>query len=126
MSQHPAKLSRRRFLAAQFPPDVKQDLTAFLEQVRDPLAVRSSSLLEDSLYQPFTGVYDTFMLANNHARLNRRVDLLVTANMQDFNFALTNLSQMPMVRPIYDPRISPRSLTPFKSATKVIRQHIST
>ena len=40
------------------------ELLAYLEQVRYPLAVRSSSLLEDSQYQPFTGVYETFMLPN--------------------------------------------------------------
>jgi len=39
-------------------------LRTFLAEARYPLAVRSSSLLEDSQYQPFTGVYETFMLAN--------------------------------------------------------------
>ena len=38
----------------------------YLEQTSYPLAVRSSSLLEDSQYQPFTGVYETFMLPNSH------------------------------------------------------------
>jgi hypothetical protein len=38
-----------------------------LAQVNHPLAVRSSSLLEDSQYQPFTGVYETFMLGNQQA-----------------------------------------------------------
>ena len=38
-----------------------------------PLAVRSSSLLEDSLYQPFAGVYQTYMLPNNHPDLERRL-----------------------------------------------------
>jgi hypothetical protein len=44
---------------------VERDLAAFVEGVRTPLAVRSSSLLEDSQHQPFTGVYDTCMLAND-------------------------------------------------------------
>jgi CheY-like chemotaxis protein len=54
-----------RFLAAELPAEVVRDLAAFLGAVRWPLAVRSSSLLEDSQDQPFTGVYDTFMLPNN-------------------------------------------------------------
>lgn len=53
-----------RFLAARLPDSVRDDLTVLVERVRRPLAVRSSSLLEDSQYQPFTGVYDTCMLAN--------------------------------------------------------------
>ena len=54
------------FLRAPLPRDVVRKLRAFTDAVRWPLAVRSSSILEDSQYQPFTGVYDTFMLPNNH------------------------------------------------------------
>jgi hypothetical protein len=53
-----------RFRAAPFPDDVLEGLAAFLGLARYPLAVRSSSLLEDSPYQPFSGVYETVMLAN--------------------------------------------------------------
>jgi len=55
---------QQRFLDSPLPIPLQADLTAFLEEVRYPLAVRSSSLLEDSQYQPFTGVYETFMLGN--------------------------------------------------------------
>lgn len=55
----------QRFLETPFPEKAQRDLVAFLKRVRQPLAVRSSSLLEDSLHQPFTGVYDTLMLRNN-------------------------------------------------------------
>jgi hypothetical protein len=59
----------RRFLAARFPQDVREDLAAFLAEVDYPLAMRSSSLLEDSQQQSFTGVYETFMLGNErHGR----------------------------------------------------------
>ncbi len=68
-----------RFLDARLPDDVHADLEVFVEHVRWPLAVRSSSLLEDSQYQPFTGVYDTFMLANRHADTRVRLDRLVAA-----------------------------------------------
>ena len=57
----------RRFAAATFPAEVQSRLASYLEQVRYPLAVRSSSLLEDSQYQPLAGVYQTYMLRNNHA-----------------------------------------------------------
>ena len=63
----------RRFLKAPLPREVVQDLVAFLDSVHWPLAVRSSSLLEDSQYQPFTGVYETFMLPNNAAALRERL-----------------------------------------------------
>jgi hypothetical protein len=57
----------RRFLeAARFPEQILADLAAFLDLVTTPLAVRSSSLLEDSQYHPFAGVYETYMLPNKH------------------------------------------------------------
>ncbi len=59
------KQIQRRFLAARFPESVEKDLAAFLQHRRQPLAVRSSSLLEDNQYQPFAGIYKTFMLPNN-------------------------------------------------------------
>jgi CheY-like chemotaxis protein len=54
-----------RFVGAPLPSDVQADLESFAELIRYPLAVRSSSLLEDSQYQPFAGIYSTFMLPNN-------------------------------------------------------------
>jgi CheY-like chemotaxis protein len=56
---------RARFAAARLPRETELDLEALLERERSPLAVRSSSLLEDSQQHPFTGVYDTLMLAND-------------------------------------------------------------
>lgn len=55
---------QQRFLDSPLPVSLRESLKAFLDEVRYPLAVRSSSLLEDSQYQPFTGVYETFMLGN--------------------------------------------------------------
>jgi Pyruvate phosphate dikinase, AMP/ATP-binding domain len=68
-----------RFLRAELSAEVKQQLGAFLSVVRYPLAVRSSSLLEDSQYRPFAGIYDTFMLPNEHSRLDVRLRQLFTA-----------------------------------------------
>ncbi|MBP7747553.1 MAG: histidine kinase [Phycisphaerae bacterium] len=59
------ELITRTFLDADLPADVLRNLRAFLETVRTPLAVRSSSLLENAQYHPFAGVYQTHMLPNN-------------------------------------------------------------
>jgi CheY-like chemotaxis protein len=69
----------RRFLAAPFPVTLIDKLLAFLQEVRYPLAVRSSSLLEDSQYQPFSGVYETFMLANQNPDIQLRLEQLLEA-----------------------------------------------
>jgi CheY-like chemotaxis protein len=57
----------RKFLAdGIFPEDLLGDLAAFLHLIQEPLAVRSSSMLEDSQYHPFAGVYETYMIPNSH------------------------------------------------------------
>ena len=61
------------------PNPFRADLRAFLEKVTFPLAVRSSSLLEDSQYQPFSGVYDTFMLGNHDRDIEVRLRQLTEA-----------------------------------------------
>lgn len=60
------------FLNASLPPTVVGDIRDFIRQVKRPLAVRSSSLLEDALYQPFAGIYYTKMLPNNQTDLDAR------------------------------------------------------
>jgi len=69
----------QRFLAASLPASLRDQLLAFLSEVHYPLAVRSSSLLEDSQYQPFTGVYETFMLGNQDSDLVIRLEQLMEA-----------------------------------------------
>ncbi len=69
----------KAFLAAPLPKAVMADLRRFLEHVRWPLAVRSSSLLEDSQYLPLSGVYQTYMLPNNHPNPKHRLAQLVQA-----------------------------------------------
>ncbi len=68
-----------RFLAAPFPAAVRLDLLAFLRVARHPLAVRSSSILEDSQHQPFSGVYQTLMLANAQVSEEARLEQVVEA-----------------------------------------------
>lgn len=69
----------RLFLDTKLPEGIYDDLRAFLDLVRYPLAVRSSSLLEDSQFQPFAGVYSTYMLPNSHPDLDVRLDQLCDA-----------------------------------------------
>jgi CheY-like chemotaxis protein len=68
----------RRFLAARFPQDARDDLAALLPRLGGPLAVRSSSLLEDSQFQPFAGIYETFMIGQGAAP-ERRLERLIRA-----------------------------------------------
>jgi hypothetical protein len=51
-----------RFVQAKLPSRVYQDLYAFISVVKNPIAIRSSSKLEDSHYQPFAGIYSTYMI----------------------------------------------------------------
>ncbi len=70
----------RRFLKAEhFPTEIISELANFLDVIKTPLAVRSSSLLEDSQYHPFAGIYETYMLPNNNSNpLIRLNELLIT------------------------------------------------
>ncbi|NOQ23687.1 MAG: histidine kinase [Candidatus Aegiribacteria sp.] len=67
------------FLEAHMPADVKIMLRTFLEEVHYPIAVRSSSLLEDSPAHPFAGIYNTYMLPNNHPDMDVRISQLLDA-----------------------------------------------
>ncbi|HSQ75701.1 MAG TPA: PEP/pyruvate-binding domain-containing protein, partial [Bacteroidota bacterium] len=61
-----SELAERFLSAPHFPQDILRRLSEFLDLMHEPLAVRSSSVLEDSQYQPFAGVYATYMLPNNN------------------------------------------------------------
>tara|TARA_Y100001947_G_C10342829_1_gene306154 strand:+ start:159 stop:3137 length:2979 start_codon:yes stop_codon:yes gene_type:complete len=64
------------FIDSRLSLDLILKLESFLEDATFPLAIRSSSLLEDSQYQPLAGAYSTFMLANNQPRVIDRVKAL--------------------------------------------------
>ena len=70
---------RAAFLNAELPAHVVEDLRVYLRHVHYPIAVRSSSLLEDSQFHPFAGVYDTHMIANNAPDDEDRLRELCTA-----------------------------------------------
>ena len=69
----------RLFTTAQVPDWLKLDLEQYLHHARYPLAVRSSSLLEDAQFQPFAGIYKTYMIPNNHPDPSKRLEQLILA-----------------------------------------------
>ncbi|MFH1476183.1 MAG: PEP/pyruvate-binding domain-containing protein [Verrucomicrobiota bacterium] len=72
-------LLRKRFLGAHLPDGLLQQLRAYIERVHVPLAVRSSSHMEDSSNQPFAGLYQTCMLPNHNPDTAVRLDHLCQA-----------------------------------------------
>jgi len=69
----------RYFLHARLPETLADDLMSFSDVVHAPLAIRSSSLLEDSHYQPFAGIYSTYMIPfveDKYARLKMLSDAI--------------------------------------------------
>jgi len=62
LSDAPDEAILKAFLQARLPERLLEDFMAFFDVVRSPIAIRSSSLLEDSHYQPFAGIYSTYMI----------------------------------------------------------------
>ncbi|MFY9153523.1 MAG: PEP/pyruvate-binding domain-containing protein [Prolixibacteraceae bacterium] len=67
------------FLESQFSTELTDRLYKYLEKMTKPLAIRSSGLFEDSLTQPFSGVYSTYLIPNNHPDIEIRYQQLETA-----------------------------------------------
>ena len=67
------------FQKADLPFEILGDLRALISQVTTPLAVRSSSMLEDAMHEPFAGIYGTKMTPNNQPDINTRFNKLVEA-----------------------------------------------
>ncbi len=83
---YPIALSERNdeeilefFLQAHLPQRVIDNLNVFLDVIASPLAVRSSSLLEDSHYQPFAGVYSTYMIPYDEVDKVNMLNMIVKA-----------------------------------------------
>lgn len=70
---------RESFVSSPLPPMLRKRLRSYLEVIKKPLAIRSSGLFEDSLSQPFAGVYATYLIPNNHPDLDQRQKELETA-----------------------------------------------
>jgi CheY-like chemotaxis protein len=67
------------FCKATFPQWIADDLKTYLARITYPLAVRSSSLLEDAQFRAYAGLYRTYMLPNDHPDLDTRLAQLVNA-----------------------------------------------
>jgi hypothetical protein len=67
------------FQGAHFPQWIADELKAYLERIHYPLAVRSSSLLEDAQFRAYAGLYGTYMLPNDHTDLEIRLEQLINA-----------------------------------------------
>lgn len=67
------------FLESQFSEEIQERLHIYLQKMSKPLAIRSSGLFEDSLTQPFSGVYATYLIPNNHPDIEVRYQQLETA-----------------------------------------------
>lgn len=83
----PDETLRRIFLSKSLPKGLILDLSAILKTIQVPLAVRSSSMLEDSHYQPFAGVYETCMLPNTGSdkeRLKALSDAIISVYASTF------------------------------------------
>ncbi len=70
---------QNRFLELPDPQELAENLTNYLKHVTVPLAIRSSSILEDSRNLPLAGLYSTFMLRNNEESLDARLAALLRA-----------------------------------------------
>ncbi|MDR2817053.1 MAG: phosphoenolpyruvate synthase [Proteiniphilum sp.] len=62
LSEQDDEMILKHFLAAKLPKRLVSDFLVFFEAIGAPVAIRSSSLLEDSQYQPFAGIYSTYMI----------------------------------------------------------------
>lgn len=70
---------KKAFIEGQLSNKLRSKLRSYLEVMQKPLAIRSSGLFEDSLNQPFAGVYSTYLIPNNHPDLEHRVKDLENA-----------------------------------------------
>jgi CheY-like chemotaxis protein len=84
---------KQHFLDSEMDEKVREVLMAYLKKINKPLAVRSSGLFEDSLLQPFSGVYATFLLPNNHPDIQVRYNQLETAIKLVYSSIFTEAAQ---------------------------------
>ena len=92
-SDRPYTEIKEAFIAAQLSPKLREKLRSYLKVMHKPLAVRSSGLFEDSLSQPFAGVYSTYLIPNNHPDIEKRIDDLEKAVKLVFSSIFTESSR---------------------------------
>ena len=84
---------RQHFLDSEMDEKIKERLMEYLRHMNKPVAVRSSGLFEDSLLQPFSGVYATYLLPNNHPDIQVRYNQLETAVKLVYSSIFTEAAQ---------------------------------
>jgi hypothetical protein len=84
---------RQHFLDSEMDEKIRKRLMEYIRHVNKPLAVRSSGLFEDSLLQPFSGVYATYLIPNNHPDIQVRYNQLETAVKLVFSSIFTESAQ---------------------------------
>jgi DNA-binding NarL/FixJ family response regulator len=75
----PDKKIAKKFLRAKFPKWIRGDLEAYLKDIHYPIAVRSSSLLEDAQFRAYAGLYRTYMLPNDCPSYIQRTEHVINA-----------------------------------------------
>ena len=76
LSDMPDEKILEYFIHSRLPFRIHADLISFISVIKSPIAIRSSSLLEDSQFQPFAGIYKTYMIPNNNADINITLEQL--------------------------------------------------
>jgi len=75
----PYEQIKKLFLKAQLTPTLISRLKTLVKKIKKPVAIRSSGLFEDSLMQPFAGIFETYLLPNNHPDPNVRLKQVMDA-----------------------------------------------
>lgn len=70
---------KKWFLNAELSPELNDKLYKVLKFIDTPIAVRSSGMFEDSIQQPFAGIFETYILPNNHQDMTKRLEQLQSA-----------------------------------------------
>jgi CheY-like chemotaxis protein len=78
-SDAPDEEIAKAFRNAKFPQWIAEDLKAYLSRIKYPLAIRSSSLLEDAQFRAYAGLYRTYMLPNDDPNIDTRLKQLISA-----------------------------------------------
>jgi len=84
---------KQRFVEADLSDLLVKRLRTYLQHIKQPIAVRSSGLFEDSLMQPFAGIFSTYLLPNNHPDIDKRLEQLMTAIKLVYASVFSDLSR---------------------------------
>ncbi|MEJ2593856.1 MAG: PEP/pyruvate-binding domain-containing protein [bacterium] len=84
---------RKAFLQGELSDELMEKLSHLISIIKKPLAVRSSGIFEDSLTQPFAGIFDTYLLPNNHPDHSERLNQIMEAIKLVFASAFSATAQ---------------------------------